>query len=120
MIWMTMTRVFGFLSILAVLAASGYAFVGKSRMGELNPITKVSQAEARAELASAQYTLAIVSGQLSQVHVVSGTYADTLDFDKFPLVRLVRADANSYCVEFQKTQTFFLAGPGGTVALGTC
>jgi hypothetical protein len=115
-----MTRLFGFLSILAVLAVSGYAFVGKSRMGELNPITKVSQAEARAELASAQYTLAIVSGQLSQVHVVSGTYADTLDFDKFPLVRLVRADANSYCVEFQKTQTFFLAGPGGTVALGTC
>ncbi len=115
-----MTRLFGFLSILAVLAASGYAFLGKTRMGELNPLTKVSQAEARAELASAQYTLAIVSGQLSQVHVVSGTYADTLDFDKFPLVRLVRADSRSYCVEFQKTQTFFLAGPGGTVAQGSC
>jgi hypothetical protein len=117
---LTMTRVFGFLSILAVLAASGYAFVGKTRMGELNPVANVSRAEARAELASAQYTLAIVSGQLSQVHVVSGTYADTLDFDKFPLVRLVSADENSYCVEFQKTQTYFLRGPGGVVTQGSC
>jgi hypothetical protein len=115
-----MSRVFGFLSILAVLGASGYVFVGKARMNDLNPVANVSRAEARAELASAQYTLAIVSGQLAQVHVVSGTYADTLDFDKFPLVRLVRADETSYCVEFQKTQTYFLAGPGGTVAQGTC
>ena len=29
---------------------------------------------------------AIVAGQLDQVHVVTATYADTLDFDKFPLV----------------------------------
>jgi hypothetical protein len=113
-------RMFGFLAILGALAASGYAFLGSARMGELNPIAKVSKAEARAELASAQYTLAIVSGQLAQVHAVSGTYADTLDFDKFPLVRLVHADESSYCVEFQKTQTFFLRGPGGTVAQGSC
>ena len=116
----TMTRLFGFVSILVVLAASGYAFLGGERVGKLNPITKVSRGEARAELASAQYTLAIVSGQLAQVHTVTGTYADTLDFDRFPLVRLVRADESSYCVEFQKTQTFFLSGPGGVVALGSC
>lgn len=115
-----MTRLFGFLSILAVLGASGYALVGKSRMGELNPLTKVSQAQERAELASAQYTLAIVSGQLAQVHVVSGTYADTLDFRKFPLVELVRANENGYCIEFHKIQTYFLAGPGGVVTQGTC
>ena len=116
----TMTRLFGFLSILIVLAASAYAFVGKTRLAELNPITKVSQGEARAELANAQYTLAMVSGQLAQVHLVAGTYADTLDFGKFPLVRLVRADENSYCVEFKKTQTYFLRGPGGVVAQGSC
>jgi hypothetical protein len=113
-------RMFGFLAILGALVASGYAFLGSARMGELNPISKVSEGEARAELASAQYVLAIVSGQLAQVHAVSGTYADTLDFDKLPLVRLVRADESSYCVEFQKKQTFFLAGPGGAVAQGTC
>ena len=115
-----MTRVFGFLSIVVVLAASGYAFVGGERVSKLNPITKVSQGEARADLANAQYTLAMVSTQLAQVHVVTGTYADTLDFGKFPLVRLVRADESSYCVEFQKTQTYFLRGPGGVVAPGSC
>jgi hypothetical protein len=115
-----MTRLFGFVSILVVLGASGYALLGGERVSELNPITKVSQGEARAELATAQYTLAMVSTQLAQVHVVAGTYADTLDFGKFPQVRLVRADESSYCVEFQKTQTYFLNGPGGVVALGTC
>jgi hypothetical protein len=115
-----MTRLFGFLSILIVLGASGYTFLGSARVSKLNPISRVSQGEARAELASAQYTLAIVSGQLAQVHTVSGTYADTLDFDKFPLVRLVSADESSYCVEFRKTQTFFLRGPGGVVAPGSC
>jgi hypothetical protein len=40
--------------------------------------------------------------------------------DEFPLVRLVRADETSYCLEFRKTHTFFLVGPGGTVAAGTC
>ena len=88
-----MTRFLGFLSILAVLAASGYAFVGQSSMGGLNPIGKVSGAESRAEVASAKYTLAIVARQLAQVHAVTATYADTLDFDN-PFVRLVRADAD--------------------------
>ena len=113
------TRIFGLLSILAVLAVSGYALVGKTSLGGLNPIGQVSDAQARTEVASAKYTLAIVAGQLAQVHTVTGTYADTLDFHN-QLVRLVRADANSYCLEYKKTQTYFLAGPGGSVALGSC
>ena len=114
------TRLFGFISILAVLAASGYAYLGPERLGGLNPIGKATDAEAGAERASAKYTLAIVAGQLDQVHVVTGTYADTLDFDH-SFVRLVRADAYSYCLEYKKTQeTYFIAGPGGTVALGSC
>jgi hypothetical protein len=116
---MTM-RLFGFLVILGILAASGYTLVEKVRKGELNPVTQVAATEARGELASAQYVLGIVSGQLAQVHVLDGTYDADLEFDKFPLVTLVRADANSYCLEFKKTHTFFLAGPGGTVAEGTC
>jgi hypothetical protein len=115
-----MTRIFGLLSILAVLAASGYAFLGPERLGGLNPIGKASEAEAGAERASAKYTLAIAAGQLDQVHVVTDTYAGTLDFAN-SFVRLVRADEESYCLEYKKTQeTYFLAGPGGTVALGTC
>jgi hypothetical protein len=114
-----MTRSFGFLSLLAVLAVSGYAFVGKTSVGGLNPIGNVSAAETRAEVASAKYTLAIVARQLAQVHAVTATYADTLDFTD-PFVRLVRADATSYCVEYTKKQTYFLAGPGGSVAPGSC
>lgn len=115
-----MTRVFGFLSILAVLAASGYTLAGKARSGDLNPIREVDEAALRGELASAQYVLAIVASQLHQVKQLEGTYDAQLEFDKFPLVTLVRADASAYCLEFAKTHTFFLAGPGGAVAEGRC
>ncbi len=115
-----MMRVFGFLAILGVLAASGYTFVDKTRAGDLNPIREVDEAALRGELASAQYVLGIVAGQLHQVQVLDATYDAQLNFDKFPLVTLVRADETSYCLEFEKTHTFFLAGPGGTVAQGTC
>jgi hypothetical protein len=114
-----MTRFLGFLSILAVLAASGYALAGKTSLGGLSPIGKVSEVESRAEVANAKYTLAIVAGQLDQVHAVTATYAGTLDFDN-PRIRLVRADEDSYCLEYVKTERYFLAGPGGTVAPGSC
>ena len=113
-------RLFGFLAILGVLATSGYVAVERARSGKLNPVAQISEAELRTELASAQYVLGIVSEQLAQVHVVEGPYAAQLQFDKFPLVTLVHADHSSYCLEFKKTHTFFLAGPGGTVAAGTC
>jgi hypothetical protein len=113
-------RVIGFLGILAALAASAYTFTGKARSGELNPVEQVDAMAARGELASAQYVLGIVAGQLAQVKVVDGTYDAELEFGEFPLVTLVRADDTSYCLEFRKTHTFFLAGPGGTVAAGTC
>lgn len=115
-----MSRVFGFISILVVLAVSGYTLVGKARTGELNPVQQVDEAATRAELASAQYVLGIVAGQLAQVKALEGTYDAQLDFDKFPLVTLVRADQDSYCLEFAKTSTFFVAGPGGVVAQGRC
>lgn len=114
------TRVFGFLMILGVLAASGYSLVDKARSGDLNPVREVDEAALRGELASAQYVLGIVAGQLHQVQTLEGTYDAQLEFDKFPLVTLVRADERSYCLEFKKTHTFFLAGPGGTVAQGRC
>ncbi len=113
-------RLFGFLIILGVLGASGYATVDKARSGTLNPVEQVSEAELRAELASAQYVLGIVSGQLAQAHAVAGSYHAELQFDKFPLVTLVRADERSYCLEFRKAHTFRLEGPGGTVVEGTC
>jgi len=113
-------RVISFLGILAALGASAYTFADKARTGELDPVEQVDVMAARGELASAQYVLGIVAGQLSQVHAVDGTYDAQLPFDNFPLVTLVRADDVSYCLEFRKTHTFFLAGPGGKVAAGSC
>ena len=113
-------RLFGFLAILGVLGASGYVAVGKARTGKLNPVEQIDAAATRGELASAQYVLGIVSAQLAQAKVLEGTYDAQLQFDKFPLVTLVHADETSYCLEFKKSHTFFLAGPGGTVAAGTC
>jgi hypothetical protein len=113
-------RVFGFLTLVAALVISGYVFVGKARSGDLNPVREIDEAAARGELTSAQYVLGIVAGQLAQVKVLSGSYAGTLQFDRFPLVTLVRADDLSYCVEFEKTHRFFLEGLGGTVREGRC
>lgn len=106
--------------ILGVLAASGYTLVDKARSGKLDPIGEVDAAAARGELASAQYVLGIVASQLHQVYALDATYDADLELDKFPLVTLVRADATSYCLEFKKTNTFFLAGPGGATAQGSC
>ena len=55
-----------------------------------------------------------------RVHVITDSYADTLEVDQFPLVRLVRADESSYCLEFTKTHTYVLHGPGGVVTQGAC
>ncbi len=113
-------RLTGFLLILGILGLSGYAALGQARKGTLNPVKNVSQAEMRGELASAQYVLGIVASQLEQVKVLSRRYDGTLELDNFPLVRLVRANEAVYCLEFTKTNTFALAGPGGTTALGHC
>jgi len=113
-------RVFGFIAVVAALCASGYVFVGKARTGDLNPASQMDEAAARGELASAQYVLKIVAGQLAQVKVLSGSYSGTLQFDEFPLVTLVHADEHGYCVEFEKTHTFKLEGPGGAVVEGRC
>lgn len=70
-LWLVAMRICGFVMILGVLAASGYAMLDKARAGKLDPIDQV--AAARGELASAQYVLAIVAGQLHQVHALDAT-----------------------------------------------
>ena len=113
-------RLVGFVLMLGLLGLSGYAALQNARKGTLSPVAQVSEAEARLELASAQYVLGVVAKQLEEIRVVSGTYDNGLDLSTFPLVSLERANEVSYCLEFEKTQTFVLAGPGGTTALGTC
>jgi hypothetical protein len=113
-------RLLGFVLILGLLGLSGYAALDKARSGSLNPAKSISEAERATELASARYVLGIVSSQLEQVKTVSGTYDNDLDLHNFPLVRLVHANEVSYCLEFEKTATFSLRGPGGTTVVGAC
>ena len=113
-------RVVGFLAVLALLGLSGRAALEHAREGSLSPARQISSAEARAELASAQYVLGVVAGELERIKAASGTYDNDLSLREFPLVTLRRADQSSYCLEFEKTQTFVLSGPGGTTAPGTC
>jgi hypothetical protein len=113
-------RLSGFVLILALLGLSGYAALEHARRGTLSPAKQISEAESRAELASAQYVLAVVASELERIKAVSGTYDNDLSLREFPLVRLRQADERSYCLEFEKTQTFVLAGPGGATALGSC
>ena len=113
-------RLVGFVVVLGLLGLSGRAALEHAREGTLSPVKQISAAEARAELASAQYVLGVVASELERIKVVSGTYDHDLSLQEFPLVTLRRADEQSYCLEFEKTQTFVLAGPGGTTALGRC
>lgn len=113
-------RLVGFVLILGLLGLSGYTALQHAREGTLSPVKQISAAEARAELASAQYVLGVVASELERIKVVSGTYDNGLDLREFPLVRLRQADERSYCLEFEKTQTFVLAGPGGATVLGSC
>ena len=113
-------RLLRFAVVMAVLAFSGYTLADKARTGDLSPADDISESEARLELKSAQYVLTIVAGQLARVHVITDSYADTLEVDQFPLVRLAWANETAYCLEFEKTHTYFLQGPGGTVAQGSC
>lgn len=113
-------RLFGFVLILGVLGLSGYAALQSAQKGTLNPAKGISEAEVKAELASARYVLGIVTSQLEQIKTLSGTYDNDLDLSTFPLVRLVSANETSYCLEFEKAATFFRPGPGGETAVGTC
>ena len=112
-------RLLRFAVVMAVLAFSGYTFVDKARTGDLSPADDISESEARLELKSAQYVLTIVAGQLARVHVITDSYADTLEIDQFPLVRLVMGRTRPRIASSSRRRiTYFLQGPGGAVDPG--
>jgi hypothetical protein len=113
-------RLLGFVCLLCILGLSGYAAVDAARRGDFSPAKRISEEEQRLELESARYVLGVVAKQLEELRTVSGTYSNDLDFDNFPLVTLVHANETSYCLEFEKTTTYVLRGPQGTVGVGRC
>ena len=108
-----MARGVGLLSLVVALVAVAYLMSGQ--LG-----TKTSQKSASNEIAKAQQTAAGVKLEqgvlaIEQFHALNGTYAATTLGHLG--VKLVRADASSYCLQ---AGTEHLAGPGGSPEPGPC
>jgi hypothetical protein len=93
-----MLKLFGTISVLASLAVAGVLWAQQA---------KTVQHEAPSAMLGAATTVLEVN------HRIRGTYAGTT----FNGVDIVRADASSYCVE---AAGYFVAGPGGKPARGSC
>jgi hypothetical protein len=91
-------KVFGAISLLASLAVVGVLWAQQAKSVEH-------------EAPSA--TLGAATTVLEVNHRIRGTYAGTTFSD----VKVVRADASTYCVE---AAGYFVAGPGGKPARGRC
>jgi hypothetical protein len=79
----------------------------------------VTQALGQVREAAAGLTFVQAVTQLEQFHATSGTYAGA------PLaglkVKLVQADARSYCMQATVSgKAYHVAGPGGTALSGPC
>lgn len=105
----------GLLSLVAGLAVMGYLtraqMQDSSFSGDASPPAALAAARQVAPLADLQRAVAA----LEQQHAVSGTYAGTAPTSA--TVRLVRADATSYCVE---SSGLHVAGPGRGPESGPC
>lgn len=107
-----MARGVGLLSLVVALVAAAYMV-----SAQLSPS---SQQSATREIAQARQTAAgvkLMQGAfaIEQFHALNGTYsATTLGHLG---VKLVRADANTYCLQAGNEH---LAGPGGSPTPGPC
>jgi hypothetical protein len=105
----------GLLSLVAGLAVMGYLtraqLQGSSSSGGASPAAALAAARQVAPLAELQRAVAV----LEQQHAVNGTYAGAALASA--TVRLVRADATSYCVE---ASSLHVAGPGRGPESGPC
>jgi Tfp pilus assembly protein PilE len=107
-----MARGIGLLSIVVALVAAAYMM-----SAQLSPS---SQQSATREIDKARQTAAGVKLEqgafaIEQFHALNGTYAATTLGHLG--VKLVRADASSYCLQAGDEH---LAGPGGSPAPGPC
>jgi lipid-binding SYLF domain-containing protein len=106
-----------FLPALLALATSAPFLLGGC--GSSSPVDVATGQIGRADDQATAINLEAAATSLEQSRTVNGTYAGATLTDTS--VRLVRADASSYCLESaSRTATYHLAGPGGTVALGPC
>lgn len=93
-----MVKLFGMLSLVAGLAVGGVVWSQQARTVQHDAPTAM---------------LGAATTALELNHRIRGTYAGVT----FSEVKVVRADASSYCVE---AAGYFVAGPGGSPKRGTC
>ncbi len=108
-----MARGIGLLSLVVALVAAAYLMSAQlsqspSRATASNDIKRAQQTADAVKLQQASFGL-------EQFHALNGTYA-AASLGSFG-VKLVRADATSYCIE---TPNEHLAGPNGTALPGRC
>ena len=112
-----MARGLSLVSLLATLLVVGWLLTAQN--GHSPTRSQTTQAVDRAQQTAAALTFQQAQTQLEQAHALNGTYAgaSVAGFG----VRLVRADAASYCLQTGSgTAVSHLAGPGGTAASGPC
>jgi hypothetical protein len=93
-----MVKVFGLLSLVATLGVTAMLWSQQTKQVETDAPTAILQAATTA---------------LELNHRIRGTYAGVTFSD----VKIVRADAASYCVE---AAGYHVAGPGGQPQSGPC
>ena len=107
-----MARAFGTVLLLLTLVVIAWMMtVQQSGSSRKQRTQQIDQAQATANGVAFQQAQA----QLEQQHALNGTYAGT-SLAGFG-VTLVRADANTYCIQNAGAH---LAGPSGTAATGPC
>jgi Tfp pilus assembly protein PilE len=112
-----MARGLSLVSLLATLLVVGWLLTAQN--GHSPTRSQTTQAVDQAQQAATALTFQQAQTQLEQAHALNGTYAGAAvaGFG----VRLVRADAASYCLQTGSgTAVSHLAGPGGAAASGPC
>jgi hypothetical protein len=112
-----MARGLSFIPLLVSLAVGAWFLSGQ--LGQTPSPGTVTQALGQVREAAAGLTFVQAVTQLEQFHATSGTYVGA------PLaglkVKLVRANAGSYCMQATVSgNAYHVAGPGGTALSGPC
>jgi hypothetical protein len=118
-IGLSMTRLFGLVSVLAALAVGVYLYAAQTRdAGPTSP--SVTSVEARAETTAAATNFQGVVASLQAWFAENGTYAGAT-LPPGSGVVLARADSSGYCLQTTAGSVVeHEVGPGGQPQAGPC
>jgi hypothetical protein len=107
-------------SVTLLIGLLGVAMLLRSEAASTGPASaSASKAIGQASMVVAQLTARQADGLLSANRSATGTYAGT-DLSGLPGIRLVTADAQSYCALVSSSAGSSYVRPGGTVSSTPC